>query len=193
VLENKDAGISQCKFVKAMRRVVSNMRNIAESIIRKDETLNWRPNQQQRYFHEVNLSEFKACLELTLKAHGSGLDKTMLHDHADIPEADADRHLGALKVVTDRSTGKPYRKIEGGENQGVVMLCNAPTMSALFGGGNKKNAIFAGLLHTLMGLPETIEGEMIESKYRPFLDGTKLQAPYAAKQRVMYASLGLKI
>jgi hypothetical protein len=74
VLENKDAGISQCKFVKAMRRVVSNMRNIAESIIRKDETLNWRPNQQQRYFHEVNLSEFKACLELTLKAHGSGLD-----------------------------------------------------------------------------------------------------------------------
>lgn len=150
--------------------------------------MQWRPNQQRRFFGDVSLHEFKGYLDLTLKAHGSNLDKTMLRDHAGVPEDDAARYLGTLNIVTDRHTdpNKPYRVIEDGENQGVVMLCNASMMREFFGGGQKRRPKFAGFLHTLGGQPEQIDGETIDSKYRPFLAVYgQHQRKCSPKQRVM--------
>ena len=164
LLENRNCVESQRKFILDMRRLVRNVRECAKWILRLDRERGWLcrgaavgggsdiMQRRVRCFADVQDGRFLECLDLKLRAKTLKVED-LTSDEARLTNDEARMHVGMLKVETrDRGDGTLERRIEGGTNQGIVMLCNYGNVNELL--GLEKHRL-QGLISTLIGQDDT--------------------------------------
>ena len=158
LLENRNCVESQRKFVLDMRRLVQNVRNCARWVLSLDKEKRWLSRSaacggggaapiSRHCFAHVQEATFLENLDLRMRAKTLKLEDLTSQG---LTEDEARLHVGTLKVETrDLGDGRYERRLEGGNNQGVVMLCNSPNVEQLLGVGHTKKS--EGLVSLLIG------------------------------------------